>query len=115
MSMGRSFDPLRQSISELKRRAKRFCTTHGRTSHAEKDGEYHVVKERGVYVYVDSHHLVIRAAVIDESRSWKPLVWTLVYSEDNRGNATSIDRQGLIPETVKRLRQLQILDDLANV
>lgn len=79
-----------------------------------QDETFRIVEEAGIYVYIDPYLLAIRTAGI-ESRTWKLRPWTLVYSEDGRGNETYRDQHGLIPKTVKRLRQLQILDDLASV
>jgi len=41
-------------------------------------------------------------------------MWQLVYSEDGRGVVTSRNSDGLV-KALERLRQLQVLDDLADI
>jgi hypothetical protein len=108
------FDPMARSIRELTRRAKRLAVTHGKTGSSEDGGCFCFAQEAGVSVYIASRQLVIRISEIDETKSWRPRAWQLVYSENGSGDETSRDRSGRIEEAVKRLRRLQVLDDLAD-
>ncbi len=105
MGMGPGFDPLRRQISELRRRARLLAKTHG-SCLEPADGIY--AAANGVSVWISQARFMIRV------QPGHGPMWQLVYSEDGRGVVTSRNSDGLV-KALERLRQLQVLDDLADI
>lgn len=112
MGMGAPFDPMRKHVLELRKRAIKFSVIYGKTGHSDYAGATVFAEEGDVSVFVSSRRFEVRTYMPDHLDYGSIQPWSAVYSEEDDEERRN-DR--LVMIALDRLREMQILDDLADV